>query len=194
MESGNHQARALLERTNAELKRLLNRPKAQQHIERGRALLEEGKIQEAKTAAENALELDSTFGPAQELQRIVEEEVERARMRAEYLEAAKQRLAEGLPDEAESFLAKVLQAEPANKQALALEQQFHAEKAERQKRARIVEGLRQARELWTRQNYNECIQLLVDLEKEFPGEEEVSKQLESAREGSDRRAEAAGLA
>ena len=98
------------------------------------------------------------------------------------MEAARQRLAEGLPDEAESFLAKVLQAEPANKQALALEQQVNAEKAERQKRARIVEGLRQARELWTQQNYNECIQLLVNLEKEFPGEEEVSKQLESARE------------
>jgi hypothetical protein len=182
VESGNHQARALLERTNAELKRLLNRPKAQQHIERGRALLEEGKIQEAKTAAESALELDSTFGPAQELQRVVAEELDRARVRAEYLEAAKQRLAEGLPDEAESFLAKVLQAEPANKQALALQQQVNAEKAERQKRARIVEGLRQARELWTRQNYNECIQLLINLEKEFPGEEEVSKQLESARE------------
>jgi len=182
VESGNHQARALLERANAELKRLLNRPKAQQYIEKGHALLEEGKIQEAKTAAESALQLDSTFGPAQELQRVVEEELERARMRAEYLEAAKQRLAEGLPDEAESFLAKVLQAEPANKQALALEQQVNAEKAERQKRARIVEGLRQARELWTHQNYNECIQLLVNLEKEFPGEEEVSKQLESARE------------
>jgi tetratricopeptide (TPR) repeat protein len=182
VESGNHQARALLERTNAELKRLLNRPKAQQYIEKGRALLEEGKIQEAKTAAESALQLDSTFGPAQELQRVVEEELDRARMRAEYLEAAKQRLAEGLPDEAESFLAKVLQGEPANKQALALEQQVNAEKAERQKRARIVEGLRHARELWTHQNYNECIQLLVNLEKEFPGEEEVSKQLESARE------------
>ena len=85
VESGNHQARALLERTNAELKRLLNRPKAQQHIERGRALLEEGKIQEAKTAAESALELDSTFGPAQELQRVVEEEVERARIESRVL-------------------------------------------------------------------------------------------------------------
>jgi eukaryotic-like serine/threonine-protein kinase len=182
VESGNHQARALLEKANIELKRLLNRPKAQQYIEKGHALLEEGKVQEAKTAAESALQLDSTFEPAQELQRVVGEEIDRARMRAECLEAAKQRLAEGLPDEAEVLLAKVLQAEPTNKQALTLQQQVYGEKAERQKRARILEGLRQARELWTHQNYNECIQLLVGLEKEFPGEEEVSKQLEIARE------------
>jgi uncharacterized protein YbaR (Trm112 family) len=171
-----------LERANTELKRLLNRPKAQQYIDKGRALLEEGKIQEAKSAAESALELDSTFVPAQELRRVVGEELDRARIRAECLEAAKQRLAEGLPEEAEALLAKVLQTEPNNKQALALQQQVHAEQAERQKRARIQEGLRQARELWTQQNYAKCIELLVDLQKEFPGEEEVSRQLEIARE------------
>ena len=182
VESGNHQARALLEKANTELKRLLNRPKAQQYIEKGRALLEEGKIQEAKTAAESALELDSTFAAAQELQRVVREELDRARIRAECLEAAKQRLAEGLPEEAEVLLAKVLQTDPGNQQALALQQQVNAEQAERQKRARILEGLRQARELWTQQNYSNCIELLVDLQKEFPGEEEVSRQLEIARE------------
>jgi eukaryotic-like serine/threonine-protein kinase len=182
VESGNHQARALLERANTELKRLLNRPKAQQYIEKGRALLEEGKVQEAKNAAESALELDSTFAPAQELRRVVGEELDRARIRAECLEAAKQRLAEGLPEEAEVLLAKVLQTEPGNKQALALQQQVSAEQAERQKRARIQEGLRQARELWTQQDYGTCIELLVDLQKEFPGEEEVSRQLEIARE------------
>jgi uncharacterized protein YbaR (Trm112 family) len=182
VESGNHQARALLERANTELKRLLNRPKAQQYIEKGRALLEEGKVQEAKTAAESALELDSTFAAAHELRRVVGEELDRARIRAECLEAAKQRLAEGLPEEAEVLLAKVLQAEPGNKQALALQQQVNAEQAERQKRARIIEGLRQARELWTQQNYSKCIELLVDLQKEFPGEEDVSRQLEIARE------------
>jgi hypothetical protein len=182
VESGNHQARTLLEKANTELKRLLNRPKAQQYIEKGRALLEEGKIQEAKTAAESALELDSTFAAAQELRRVVGEELDRARIRAECLEGARQRLAEGLPEEAEALLAKVLQTEPNNKQALALQQQVNAEQAERQKRARILEGLRQARELWTQQNYSKCIELLVDLQKEFPGEEEVSRQLEIARE------------
>ncbi len=193
VESGNHEARTLLEKANTELKRLLNRPKAQQYIEKGRELLEEGKIQEAKTAAENALELDSTFAAAQELRRVVGEELDRARMRAECLEAAKQRLAEGLLEETEVLLAKVLQAEPSNKQALALQQQLNAEQAERQKRARIFEGLRQARELWTQENYSRCIELLVDLQKEFPGEEDVSRQLEIAREDQTEQQKQQGL-
>ena len=182
VESGNQQARRLLEKANAELKRLQNRPNVQQFIDRGRALLEEGKFEEAKGAAESALQLDSTFAPAQELRIAAQHEIERARMRAETLEAAKQRLAEGMPEEAEMFLAKVLQVEPANEQALALQKQVDTEKAERKKRARLLESLRHARELWTQQNYRECIQLLVELEKSYPGEEEISGLLASARE------------
>jgi len=182
VESGNQQARRLLERANAELKRLQNRPNVQQFIDRGRALLQEGKFEEAKGAAESALQLDSTFAPAQELRIAAQHEIERARMRAETLEAAKQRMAEGMPEEAEMFLAKVLQLEPANEQALALQKQVDTEKAERQKRARLLESLQHARELWTQQNYPECIQLLVELEKAYPGEEEISRLLESARE------------
>jgi hypothetical protein len=182
VESGNKQARGLLEKANAELKRLQNRPNVQQFTDKGRALLEEGKFEEAKGAAESALQLDSTFGPARELRIAAEQEIERARMRTETLEAAKQRLAEGLPEEAEVFLARVLRAEPANEQALALQKQVDTEKAERQKRARLLESLQQARELWTQQSYGECIRLLVDLEKTYPGEEEISRLLESARE------------
>ncbi len=176
VESGNQQARRLL------VKRLQNRPNVQQFIDRGRALLEEGKFEEAKGAAESALQLDSTFAPAQELRIAAQHEIERAQLRAETLEAAKQRLAEGMPEEAEVFLAKVLQVEPANEQALALQKQVDTQKAERQKRARLLESLRHARELWTQQNYRECIQLLVELEKAYPGEEEISRLLESARE------------
>jgi eukaryotic-like serine/threonine-protein kinase len=182
VESGNQQARRLLEKTNAELKRLQNRPNVQQFIDRGRALLQEGKFEEAKGAAESALQLDSTFAPAQELRIAAQHEIERARMREEALEAAKQRMAEGMPEEAEMFLAKVLQVEPANEQALALQKQVDTEKAERQHRARLLESLRHARELWTQQNYRECIQLLVELKKAYPGEEEISRLLESARE------------
>src|ERR1700693_695362 len=179
VESGNQQARRLLEKANTELKRLQNRPNVQQFIDRGRALLEEGKFEEAKGAAESALPLDSTFAPAQELRIAAQHEIERAQLRAETLEAAKQRLAEGMPEEAEMFLAKVLQVEPANEQALALQKQVDTQKAERQKRARLLESLRHARELWTQQNYRECIQLLVELEKVYPGEEEISRLLES---------------
>ena len=182
VESGSQQARVFLEKANAGLKRLSNRPNALQFIDKGRLLLQEGKLEAAKDAAESALQLDSTFVPAQELRVAVEQEIEHARLRSETLEAAKQRLAEGLPEDAEVLLAKVLQVEPNNKQALAIQQQVLAEKAERQKRLRLLDGLREARELWTQQNFSDCIQLLTDLEKTYPGEEEISRLLESARE------------
>jgi eukaryotic-like serine/threonine-protein kinase len=182
VESGNQQARGLLERANAALKRILNRPKAQQYVEKGQALLEEGKIQQARVEAENALQLDSTFAPAQDLERAILRELDRARLLAEWLEAAKQNLAEGLPDEAEVLLAKVLQAEPSHAQANNLQQQVIKEKAEREKRRRLLESLRQAREFWTHQNYGECVKLLADLDKEFPNEEEVLRLLETVRE------------
>jgi serine/threonine protein kinase/predicted Zn-dependent protease len=182
VESSNQQVRSLLEKVNSELKRILVRPKAQQYVEKGRAFLEEGKIQEARVAAESALHLDSSFEPAQELQRVVRQELDRAQLIAGWLESAKQHLAEGLPDEAESWLARVLEAEPSNQQAVVLQQQALKEKAERQKRLRLLQMLQNARGLWTRQDYTACIQLLVDSGKEFPDEEEVSRLLETVRE------------
>ncbi len=182
VESGNQQARGLLEKANAALKRILNRPRAQQYVEKGQALLEEGKIQQARVEAENALQLDSTFVPAQDLERAILKELDRARLLAEWLETAKQHLAEGMPDEAEVLLAKVLQAEPSHAQASNLQQQVIKEKAEREKRRRLLESLRQARDLWTHQNYGDSVKLLVDLDKEFPNEEEVVRLLETVRE------------
>jgi hypothetical protein len=98
------------------------------------------------------------------------------------VEAARQHLAEGLPEEAEALLIRALQVEPDNKQAATLRQQAAKEKVERQNRLRLLERLQQARNLWTRQEYHPCIQLLVDLEREFPGEEEVIRLLETVRD------------
>jgi eukaryotic-like serine/threonine-protein kinase len=182
MEGSNHQARGLLEKVNAELKRILVRPKAQQFVDQGRALLHEGNIQEAKLAAENALHLDSSFDPAQELNRVIRQELDRAQLIADWLQTAKEKLAEGLPDEAELLVAKVLQTEPANEQAIHIQQQVTQEKAERQKRLRLLEQLQQARSLWTDQKFPESIKLLTDLALEFPREEEISRLLETVRE------------
>ena len=192
-ESANQQVRSLLEKVNGELKRILVRPKVQQFVEKGHTLLGEGKIQDARIAAESALQLDSSFEPAQELRRVVREELDRAELIAGWLKAAKQRIAEGLPDEAEALVAKVLEVEPANEQAAALQQQVVQEKAERQKRLRLLERLQYARGLWTRQNYTECIQLLTDLQKEFPEDEEVPGLLDTVKEDQAERREQALL-
>ena len=182
LDSSNQTARTLLEKANNELKRLQNQPKAQQFVEKGQAFLEEGKLQEAKAAADSALQLVSSFGPAQDLNRAIQKELESSRQVAEWMEAGKQNLVEGLLEEAESFVAKVLEIQPGNAQAQNLLQQVAQEKEEREKRRRLSEGLQQARALWTRQNYAACLKLLQDLQALFPQEEEVLRLLETVRD------------
>jgi serine/threonine protein kinase len=194
IDSTNTQARNLLEKANTELRRILIRPKLQQQIEKGRELLAEGKAQEARMEAEVVLQLDPTFEPAQELLKRVQQEMDRARQVAEWIDAAEQRLAQGLLEEAEELLAKVLEAESTNQQAKALQLQVTNEKAERQRRAQFLEKMQQARGLWTQQNYTECIQLLVELRKEFPDDDEIPRLLETAQEDQANQKRSQGLA
>src|SRR5260370_652175 len=175
-------ARALLEKVNAELRRVTIRPRAQLEVNKGKALLDEGKIEEAKAAADAALQMESSFGPALELRRLVQEELDRVQRVAEWLDSARQRLAEGMPEEAEALLAKVVDAEPSNKQAGALQQQAAKQKAERQRRLQLIEKMQAARSLWTQQKYDDCIRLLTELQQHYPDEEEVSRLLQTARE------------
>ncbi len=194
IDSTNTQARNLLEKANTELRRILIRPKLQQQIEKGQQLLAEGKTQEARIEADVVLQLDPTFEPGQELLKRVQQEMDRARQIAEWIAAAEQRLAQGLPEEAEELLSKVLEAERGNEQAKTLQLQVTNEKAERHKRLQFFEKMQQARGLWTQQNYAECIQLLVELRKEFPEDDEIPRLLETAQEDQANQKRSQGLA
>jgi serine/threonine-protein kinase len=176
------EARALLEKANAELKRLSLRNKAQQHAEKGRSLLREGRLQEAAEEADSALQLDSQFAPARELRQEIQREIERLELVRQYLESARQRFAEGLPDEAENLLLKAKEADPANQQVLELQQQVLQEKERRRKRRQFLEGMQRARSLWTQRKYDECLALLAELRESFPGEDDLESLLETARE------------
>jgi serine/threonine protein kinase len=194
IDSTNTQARNLLDKVNAGLRRILMRPKLQQQVEKGLALLAEGKTQEARAEAEMVVQLDSSFQPGQALLEQVQQEISRARQMAEWIEAAKQRLAQGILEEAEELLLKVLEVEPANPEAQTLQLQVSNEKAERQKRLRLFETMQHARGLWTQQNYAECIQVLIELRKEFPDENEIPRLLETAREDQANQQRSQGLA
>jgi serine/threonine protein kinase len=194
IDSTHTQARNLLEKVNFELRRVQLRPKMQQHVEKGHALLAEGKAQEARASAEAALQMDTNFEPAQLLLRQIQEELERVRLVAEWIEASQQRLAEGNPEEAEDLLAKVLEIEPSNQQVQILQLQVNDEKAARQKRRRLQEKMQLARSLWTRQHYAECIQLLTELQGEFPEVGEIPRLLETAREDQANQRRLQGLA
>jgi protein kinase-like protein len=182
IDSKNATARALLEKVNTEIRRVTLRPKAQQQVEKGKALLDEGRFAEAKAAADSALQMDSNFVPARELRTLVQEEMERVKRVADWLDGAKQLIAEGRPEDAEALLAKVIEAEPANKRARALGEQALKQRAERERRLQLIENMQAARSLWTQQKYTECIQLLTELKKRYPEEEDVSRLLETAWE------------
>jgi serine/threonine protein kinase len=182
VDSGNTQARLLSEKVNVELKRISVRPRAEEHVAKGRALLQNRKLQEANAEAGNALALDSLFEPALELQREVLREIERSHQISTWLELLKQRLVEGLPEEAEALLAKVREIDPSNCQLPPLQQQVLEEKARRQSQMRLFDAMQRARGLWTQRKYRDCISLLTQLQKEFPGEEDVDRLLETARE------------
>src|ERR1700687_1645216 len=178
----NAQARALLAKVDLALKKKLLRPKAQQHVENAIVLLEGGKLAEAKALANSALELDSTFEPAQELLQRIQQEVSRTKLVNEKLQAARQRRAEGLWDEVEALVAAILEGESTNRQALLLQEQVLEERSRRQKLHRLLESMQRARVLWTHQKYDECIELLTGLQEEFPRSEDIRKLMETAHE------------
>jgi len=182
IDSGNSTGRALLEKVNTELRRVMIRPKAQLQVDKGKALLEEGKIEEAKAAADSALQMDSSFLPAQELRNLVQEEIERVQRVADWLDGAKQLIAEGMPEDAEMLLAKVFDAEPSNKRAGELKQEALKQRAERKRRLELIEKMQAARSLWTQQKYAECAEILTKLQKEYPEEDEIPRLLQTARE------------
>jgi tetratricopeptide (TPR) repeat protein len=182
LDSKNQTVRMLLERVNAGLRRVTIRPKVQKEVEKGASLLGEGKLQEARAAAEGALQMDSSFEPAHDLQRSIQKELDRVQRVADWIDGAKQHLAEGMPDEAETLLAKVIEVEPANTQANKLLEQAAEEKKERRRRLELIERMQGARGLWTQQKYSDCIHVLTDLQNEYPEEEEIPRLLQTARE------------
>jgi len=178
----NAQARGLLGKVDTALKKKLLRPQAQQLVENGSSSLKDGKLDEARALANSALELDSAFEPAQELLAKIQLEASRAKLLNEKLQAARQRLAEGLLDEVDALLAPILEREATNRQALLLQEQVLEERSRRQKLHRLVQNMQRARILWTDQKYEECINLLTGLQVEFPDEEDIRKLMEAARE------------
>ncbi|HEV2521907.1 MAG TPA: protein kinase [Candidatus Acidoferrales bacterium] len=176
------QARILLEQINSEIKRSQILPQVKKRVEKSQNFLAAGQLEEAKAEAEAALQLDSTFQPAREMLAQVQVAADRARDIALALRTSKQRLAEGSFTEAELQLTKVLEIDASNAAAQGLLRQIREEKVRRERQRRLSESLHRARTLWTELRYDECIQLLLSAQEEFPGEPEITKLLETARQ------------
>jgi eukaryotic-like serine/threonine-protein kinase len=181
IDMGNTQAKSLLEKVSSELRRSQLLPKLNEHLERGRTFLRTGKLREARGEVDAALGLDSRHESAKQLFAEVEAAAARVQEAEQKLRLAKQRLAEGALTEAATALGQALDLDSANAQGQELRKQIEEERNRREKRKKLSEVLHQARTLWTALNYEECLKVLSEGLREFPGEPELLKLQEMAR-------------
>ena len=183
VDSSHGTAKTLMGQVTAELKRLETYPKIQELMVNGEGALRDGKYQEASQKFEEVLRLDSQHGQAQELLERARRELTRAQKVRQGIEISQRAISEGDLTLAESELQKVFEVDAENVKAKAMLGQVHSERAGRERRARLLENLRQARNLLIQQSYESCIQLLEGLTKEFAGEAELEQLLQTARDG-----------
>ncbi|MGH9787079.1 MAG: tetratricopeptide repeat protein, partial [Candidatus Acidiferrales bacterium] len=183
VDSSHGMAKTLMGQVTTELKRQETYPKIQELMVNGETALRDGKYQEASQKFEEVLRMDSQHGQAQELLERARRELTRAQKVRQGIEISQRAISEGDLTLAESELQKVFEVDAENVKAKAMLGQVHSERAGRERRARLLENLRQARNLLIQQNYESCIQLLEGLKKEFAGEAELEQLLQTARDG-----------
>jgi len=182
IDTSNTQAKSLLEKINLEVRRKQVVPQLKARVESAGRLLANGQVEDAKAEVEAALKLDSTYQPAREMLSQAQAALERARNISQALRTSKQRMAEGALTEAELQLDKVLEIDPGNAAAREQLKQIREERSRRERRKQRDEALHRARTFWTNLRYEECISLLLTAQKDFPGDTEITKLLESARQ------------
>jgi serine/threonine-protein kinase len=181
VDATNREARTLLEKVTNELKRSLVVPKVEEHLKKAKGLFGDGKLAEAQAEVEQALKLDSVYQPAQELMKEIQGEADKAKKARDFLKAAQQQIAEGNLTMAQQQVDKLLDVDAKNAQAQKLKKQITEERDRRAKRQHMLDTMQKARSLWTQGKYEECVPVLEGLQKEFPGEEEIAKLLETVR-------------
>jgi len=182
IETSNTRVRSLHDKVKEEIRRDQILPKVREQIEKGKSLLDAGRFDEAKAAADAAIRMDSVFQPARELLVEVQAAAEKNRALAQAIRIAKQRLAEGDFTEAEQQLTRALEIDSTDASAQDLLRQIRDEQTRRDRQKRVTELLHRCRSLWSELRYDECIRLLLEGQKEFPKDIELAKLLETARQ------------
>lgn len=181
LDSSNAEAKTLLDRVGAEIRRVQTEARAKEQVAKAQGLFDAGRFEEAKIEAEVAVRIDTKYEPARDLAARVKASIDRIKTIQEKLQAAKLRIAEGGLAEADQLLNDVLALDGANQQAQSMRRQIRDETARREKRKKITEGVQQARALWSQQKHLQAVEILAALDKEFPGEAEVSELLITVR-------------
>jgi serine/threonine protein kinase len=177
----NSTARSLSERISAEVRRQQIVPQLKAKVENAQKLLAEGHPEKARSEAESALRLDSSFQPAQEILAQARAAIDRAREIDLALRNSRQHLAEGALTDAETQLEKVLAIDPVNQAAQDQRKQIQDQRANRERDKEHDALLERARILLSNLQYDECIEVLFAARQQFPGDHEILKLLDTAR-------------
>ena len=150
-------------------------------LNRGQESFQRGDYEGAVHSCEEVLRLDSKHDQAHALLVTARRELERAEEVRKRLVSSKNAYRSGDLTDAEVSLKKVLELDKLNPEAQALLLQIQNERTEREKHFRLQEGLWQVHNLVRQDNYEEALERLAGLRKEFPAEAEVQQLIEEAR-------------
>src|SRR5215475_476272 len=181
-DSTNAHAKRMSDLINAELRKQKMIPQARIHVENAQRLLAEGHNEEARSEAQLALKLDSSYALAAEIVRKAQAALERARQIRHALHASEEFLAEGSLTDAETQLDQALALDPGNEDARNHLKQIRDERSRRDMRKQRDSLLQRARALWSSLKYEDCVNLLVSLDTQFPNDAEIHKFLGAARQ------------
>jgi serine/threonine protein kinase len=182
----NTQAKGLSEKISAEVRRQQIVPQLQSRIENAQKLLAEGSNEEAKAEAEAALKLDSSFQPARIIVSQARVALDRIREIALSIGISTQRMEEGSLTEAETQLDKVLALDPGNTAARDQLKQLQDERSSRKRRKQRDALLERALNFWTNLQHEDCINVLVSAQEQFPNDPEILELLDTARRDQQR--------
>jgi serine/threonine protein kinase len=157
----NSQAKGIADRIGSDVRRQQLGDHLQALIENSRKLFAEGRHEEAKSAAEAALKLDSSFVPAQEMMSQIREVLDRTREVDIAVQPSRQKVGEGSLTDAETQLDKVLALNPENDVAQEQRRKLQQERAKRAKERQdlLKQRVREVERMIDRQALTEAIEL-----------------------------------
>src|ERR1700733_5152796 len=177
----NTQAKGIADRIGSEVRRQQLGEHLQALIENSRKLFAEGRHEEAKSEAEAALRLDSSFVPAQEMLSEIREVLDRTREIDVGIQTSREKMGEGSLTDAETQLQKVLELDPENAVAQDQRRKLQQERANRERAKHRASLLENARALFAKAEYDKCVEALLTARAQFPGDHEILQQLDLAR-------------
>jgi eukaryotic-like serine/threonine-protein kinase len=178
----NTHAKLISDLIHTEVRKQKLSPQVKIHLENAQKLLAEGRPEEARSEAQLALKLDSSCQPAGEIVRQAQAALERSREIKQALESSEELMAGGSLTEAETQIEKALSLDPCNESARNLLKQVREERERRELRKQRDTLFQRARSFWTNLQYDDCVSLLVSMDKQFPEDQEIRKFLEAARQ------------